>query len=70
MCGIIGYVGQREAMPVLLDGLKRLEHRGYDSAGMAIIGKNGSMALRRTLGKLWELEKVVQQSPLPRRILK
>ena len=65
MCGIIGYLGTREAMPVILDGLKRLEYRGYDSAGMAIIGKNGGMALRRTLGKLWELEKVVQQKPLP-----
>ena len=38
MCGIIGYLGPQEAMPIILDGLKRLEYRGYDSAGMAVIG--------------------------------
>ncbi len=65
MCGIIGYLGPREAMPVILDGLKRLEYRGYDSAGMAIIGRNGGMGLRRTVGKLRELERVTQQNPLP-----
>jgi len=56
MCGIIGYLGPQEAMPILLDGLKRLEYRGYDSAGMAVIGANG-LAIRRSLGKLRELEK-------------
>jgi glutamine---fructose-6-phosphate transaminase (isomerizing) len=64
MCGIIGYLGPQEAMPILLDGLKRLEYRGYDSAGMAVIGQNG-MAIRRSLGKLRELERLVSQDPLP-----
>ncbi len=63
MCGIIGYLGPQEAMPILLDGLKRLEYRGYDSAGMAVIGQNGS-AIRRSLGKLRELEKLVSKEPL------
>jgi glutamine---fructose-6-phosphate transaminase (isomerizing) len=63
MCGIIGYLGPQEAMPILLDGLKRLEYRGYDSAGVAVIGPNG-LAIRRSLGKLRELEKVLNQDPL------
>jgi glucosamine--fructose-6-phosphate aminotransferase (isomerizing) len=63
MCGIIGYLGPQEAMPILLDGLKRLEYRGYDSAGMAVIGPNG-LTIRRSLGKLRELEKVLTQEPL------
>ena len=63
MCGIIGYLGPQEAMPILLDGLKRLEYRGYDSAGMAVIGPNG-LAIRRSLGKLKELEKALTQEPL------
>jgi len=64
MCGIIGYLGPQEAMPIILDGLKRLEYRGYDSAGMAIIGENG-LAIRRSLGKLKELENLVSSEPLP-----
>jgi glucosamine--fructose-6-phosphate aminotransferase (isomerizing) len=63
MCGIIGYLGPQEAMPILLDGLKRLEYRGYDSAGVAVIGPNG-LAIRRSLGKLRELGKVLSQNPL------
>ena len=63
MCGIIGYLGPQEAMPILLDGLKRLEYRGYDSAGMAVIGHNG-LAIRRSLGKLKELERTLTQDPL------
>ncbi len=63
MCGIIGYLGPQESMPILLDGLKRLEYRGYDSAGMAVIGTNG-LAIRRSLGKLRELEKALTQEPL------
>jgi len=63
MCGIIGYLGPQEAMPILLDGLKRLEYRGYDSAGMAVIGVNG-LKIRRSLGKLKELEKALAQDPL------
>ena len=63
MCGIIGYLGPQEAMPIILDGLKRLEYRGYDSAGMAVIGDNG-LAIRRSLGKLKELENLLRQDPL------
>ena len=63
MCGIIGYMGPQEAMPIILDGLKRLEYRGYDSAGMAVIGDHG-LAIRRSLGKLKELENLLQQDPL------
>jgi len=63
MCGIIGYLGLQEAMPIILDGLKRLEYRGYDSAGMAVMGGNG-LAIRRSLGKLKELENLLRQDPL------
>ena len=65
MCGIIGYLGPQEAMPIILDGLKRLEYRGYDSAGMAVIGDHG-LAIRRSLGKLKELENLLLQDPLSR----
>ncbi len=64
MCGIIGYLGPREAMPIILDGLKRLEYRGYDSAGMAVISDH-SIDIRRSLGKLAELEKLLSRHPLP-----
>jgi glucosamine--fructose-6-phosphate aminotransferase (isomerizing) len=67
MCGIIGYLGPQEAMPIILDGLKRLEYRGYDSAGMAVIGDNG-LAIRRSVGKLLELDKLLRQDPLPGRV--
>ena len=63
MCGIIGYLGPQEAMPIILDGLKRLEYRGYDSAGMAVISETG-LAIRRSLGKLKELENLLLQDPL------
>jgi len=66
MCGIIGYLGQKECMSIILDGLKRLEYRGYDSAGMAVIGANG-LDMRRTQGKLVELEKLLMLNPLPGR---
>jgi glucosamine--fructose-6-phosphate aminotransferase (isomerizing) len=65
MCGIVGYVGRdRRAMDVLLDGLRRLEYRGYDSAGVAIF-ENGSIAVRRALGKLANLEGVLRDKPIP-----
>lgn len=64
MCGIIGYLGPQEAMPIILDGLKRLEYRGYDSAGMAVMGETG-LAIRRSVGKLKELENLLRQEPLP-----
>jgi glucosamine--fructose-6-phosphate aminotransferase (isomerizing) len=64
MCGIIGYLGPQEAMPIILDGLKRLEYRGYDSAGMAVIGGDHGVVIRRSLGKLKELENLLQKDPL------
>jgi glucosamine--fructose-6-phosphate aminotransferase (isomerizing) len=64
MCGIIGYLGPQEAMPIILDGLKRLEYRGYDSAGMAVIDGDHRLAIRRSLGKLKELENLLRLDPL------
>ena len=51
MCGIIGYLGPKPIVPILIDGLKRLEYRGYDSAGIALV-KNGAIEIRRSAGKL------------------
>jgi len=62
MCGIIGFTGQREAAPILVDGLKRLEYRGYDSAGL-ITGTGSSLHLRRKAGRLAELEKFLAVQP-------
>jgi glucosamine--fructose-6-phosphate aminotransferase (isomerizing) len=64
MCGIVGYIGFRSAQAVVLEGLKRLEYRGYDSAGIAVIEQNGSIALRRDVGKLNNLEQMLAASPL------
>lgn len=57
MCGIIGYCGQRQALPILMDGLKRLEYRGYDSAGFSVITKDKKNLVVKTVGKVSELEK-------------
>ena len=56
MCGIVGYVGPEEATPILLEGLRKLEYRGYDSAGVAVLGKEG-LSVVRAKGKLANLEK-------------
>lgn len=63
MCGIIGYVGEDDALGILLDGLKRLEYRGYDSAGIAVL-KNNRLELRRSVGKLINLEKIIKKENL------
>ena len=63
MCGIVGYVGQAEAAPILLDGLRRLEYRGYDSAGIAMSNGNG-LETRKAKGKISQLEGVVNGNPI------
>src|SRR5580692_4301725 len=64
MCGIVGYVGNKDAYPILIGGLQRLEYRGYDSAGIATLVENGAMHIRRAKGKLENLRALVGQSPL------
>jgi glutamine---fructose-6-phosphate transaminase (isomerizing) len=64
MCGIIGYVGSSEAVPILLGGLSRLEYRGYDSAGVATIANGAGMEIRRTVGKLENLRRALEGVPL------
>ncbi len=64
MCGIIGYMGRSQALPILLEGLKRLEYRGYDSAGIAIIN-NGDLLLEKTEGKIVQLEKHLMNKQCP-----
>ncbi len=63
MCGIVGYVGPQQAEQIILKGLKQLEYRGYDSAGVAVIEKNGKIELRRDVGKLINLEQMLIQFP-------
>jgi len=64
MCGIVGYVGPKRVVPLILDGLRRLEYRGYDSAGIAVVGENGKLDVRRSPGKLRNLEESIRITPL------
>src|SRR6516162_9098497 len=63
MCGIVGYVGQRQAAEILLNGLGKLEYRGYDSAGLSILA-DGRLESRRTVGRVKSLAENVAQAPL------
>ena len=63
MCGITGYIGDRDSVPVLLKGLRRLEYRGYDSAGIALLQDNNIAHLKK-VGKVSDLESLVDDSPL------
>ena len=64
MCGIVGYVGKKEVVPIIIEGLRRLEYRGYDSAGIAVAGNGDKLQLRRAEGKLRNLEEAIRLKPL------
>jgi len=63
MCGIVGYVGERDAVGILLDGLGRLEYRGYDSAGL-VVQAGASLVVRRSVGKIARLRQVIEGAPV------
>jgi glucosamine--fructose-6-phosphate aminotransferase (isomerizing) len=64
MCGIVGYVGKKQVVPVIIEGLRRLEYRGYDSAGIAVSGNGEGLQIRRAEGKLRNLEEIIRLKPL------
>src|SRR5580700_1652235 len=64
MCGIVGYVGKKQVVPIILEGLRRLEYRGYDSAGIAVAGNGDKLQIRRAEGKLRNLEEAIRLKPL------
>ena len=66
MCGIVGAVAQRDVAEILLEGLKRLEYRGYDSAGLALLSSEGTFNRLRRIGKVQELAEALQEHTLPR----
>ncbi len=64
MCGIVGYIGSKKVVPVIIEGLRKLEYRGYDSAGIAVVDSSGKLHIRRAPGKLRNLEEAIQNSPI------
>jgi glucosamine--fructose-6-phosphate aminotransferase (isomerizing) len=64
MCGIVGYIGPKRVVPVIIEGLRKLEYRGYDSAGIAVVAPDGKLEIRRAPGKLRNLEEVIHKSPI------
>ncbi len=68
MCGIVGYIGPREATPIVLEGLRQLEYRGYDSAGIAVLDTEGRIQVRREEGKLTNLDRLLAQEPVDGRV--
>src|ERR1700689_1941542 len=64
MCGIVGYIGSTKVVPVIIEGLRKLEYRGYDSAGIAVVTKEGKLEIRRAPGKLRNLEDVLAKAPI------
>src|SRR5438552_14668678 len=64
MCGIVGYIGPKKVVPVIIEGLRKLEYRGYDSAGIAVVPQSGKLEIRRAPGKLRNLEDAIAKSPL------
>lgn len=64
MCGIVGYVGNKQVVPVIIEGLRKLEYRGYDSAGIAVVDEDHDLSIRRAEGKLRNLEETIRLSPL------
>src|SRR5688572_7514272 len=68
MCGIVGAIAQRDIVPVLIEGLKRLEYRGYDCAGVAVIQGNGKLGLCRAVGKVALLEEKLKSMPVAGRV--
>src|SRR5881409_3272733 len=64
MCGIVGYVGDKSAVGNILEGLKRLEYRGYDSAGIAVLAPSGTLEVRRAAGRIKMLEGILRDRPL------